>query len=426
MERRGSNRLRADLRWSSLGTVSVRVLGALGGLFAARLLGPADRGTLAVLVTVGSGTGYALLVGLPYWIVGEVARRGPTRLVRRIALQHSAWAVGTISVATAAAFLIGSPTSAALMILLAAFVMLWVVGGLVIAVINGLRRMVAVAVATGGGSALYAATLGVVLLAWGSSPLLAVFAITVIAQAWTLAVGLAYLPRWERDADHIAWNHSGVIRVTATAAAGDVLFFAASRIDVLLVATLVDARGAGIYAVALSVADAPQLLGDAVTQAALPHMAEAGPGHTAAVFCRTLIVAGTLLVAVVVPLGYVLIPILFGSAFTDASALVPILMIGSILLSMWKVLGAEFATRNRNDARAASALAGLVTMVAADLALIPLAGLPGAAIGSAFGFLAAFVFALRRWSHITGLSAWSAIRPDFADVTRVASALRRN
>ena len=64
---------------SSVGAACARLIGALGGVLAARALGPAGRGQLSVLLAL-SGAGMTIAVaGLQFWAAREVARVGGVR-----------------------------------------------------------------------------------------------------------------------------------------------------------------------------------------------------------------------------------------------------------------------------------------------------------------------------------------------------------
>src|SRR5436190_12789080 len=58
---------------STIGTVLFRVSGAIGGLLAARLLGPVGRGQYALFVLAGTAIGTLGTGGLQFWIARQLA-----------------------------------------------------------------------------------------------------------------------------------------------------------------------------------------------------------------------------------------------------------------------------------------------------------------------------------------------------------------
>ncbi|MEO6469634.1 MAG: hypothetical protein ABIP21_11080, partial [Acidimicrobiia bacterium] len=81
----------------------------------------------------------------------------------------------------------------------------------------------------------------------------------------------------------------------------------------------------------------------------------------------------------------------------------------------WKIVAADVAARTGTGPRLVSALVGLVTMVSADLLLIPAAGLRGAAIGAALGYSVALVTVVRSWHVQTRSSVLDLVGVRMAD-----------
>src|SRR3954451_20006363 len=69
-------RLSRALLHSTAGTAATRALGALGGIAITRLLGPAARGDVAILVVVASIASLVGAAGLQFWIARDVAQQG--------------------------------------------------------------------------------------------------------------------------------------------------------------------------------------------------------------------------------------------------------------------------------------------------------------------------------------------------------------
>ncbi len=98
-----------------------------------------------------------------------------------------------------------------------------------------------------------------------------------------------------------------------------------------------------------------------------------------------------------------LLRFVFGAAYVPGARAVPFLAVAALAGGAWKMLAADLAARHTTRDRLTSATAGLVTMVLADLVLIPTFGITGAAAGAALGYVAAVVIVLRVWCATTRL-----------------------
>ena len=418
-------RLRRSLVHSALGTTTVRVFGTLSGVMLARLLGPEGRGELAVLVVVATMAGTALLLGLPFWIIRTIAQSGPLVPIERPLWIHVQFCTGILVAGVAAVVLSNVTTANGLATL--ALVATWICSGLALALPNGARAMGTVAVCLGTGSAVYIALLAILLVTENRS-IPAVLLATAAGQATTAVLAIWWWIQHRNGELHAHLSYITAVVSSVPAALGELTTYAATRIDVVLVAALLDTRSAGLYAVALTVAEAPTVVADAVAQVTTPYIAEATSVRTAGDLARSVLVLGALIGTLVAVMSWWVIPLVFGSEFQASARLVPVLVVGGIALGMWKVANADLAARDQNQYRAYSALAGLAALVTADLALIPTLGLTGAAVGSSFGYGTAFVASALMWSRVTGSPVSDLLVPrrvDFLVVSRLIAGGRR-
>ena len=178
---------------------------------------------------------------------------------------------------------------------------------------------------------------------------------------------------------------------------GELITLAMFRVDLALLAVFADRRTVGLYAVATAVTELLWLVPDGVAQVVLP--VASGPSSKEEV--RRLVLLGAAVTACgAVALSVIARPViglLFGREFGAAAAAVPALAFGAVAMGVWKMVGSDAVARGAGWMRAASSLTGLVTMLVADLALIPAFGIAGAAAGAAVGYTASAIQIGRWW-----------------------------
>lgn len=416
--------LERDISISALGTIAQYAIGAIGGVLVARLLAPDSRGLLALIVVAGTMVAILLAAGVPYWTVPKVAREGVSSAVLTVTRTQLAIAMAITS--TVGFVLLLSTTWAASLTLLGVSLTAALVGGsLLIAIPTGLRNLTAVAIGTAGGSAVYAAGLAVLLILDLSSLDLAL-AVTVLAELWVGAVGwLSYRRRVlvsELRVDVEACRQA--VKIGWPAAIGDLVTYSTSRADLFLIASLLTLRDAGIYAVALTVAEMPVLLATATARVALAHVAASDSESSVAPMSRRLVVVMLTVCTVVLIIAPFVLPWLVGTEYGRATVVLPIVMGGRVLLGLWKVAAADLSTQGRNRVRAVSAAAGLAATVTIDIALVPTIGLVGAAIGSLAGYGVSYALVALTWSrvHRRPVTQLFVVRPD--DVRQTIRSVR--
>ena len=392
--------LRRALVLSMGGTAGARIAGAVGGLLAARLLGPTGRGQLAVLVVLGTAGATAAAAGIHFWVAHEVARRGHAGPVTRVLGVHTVVIVCCLPIvgllaAPAITSLTGVGPAA-----IAACVALAIAGALaflVLAIPHGLRAMGIVGLATILGGATYTC-ITAILLATGTDSVTLVVLGAVAGQLVVAAVALVYGRRaLGRIPDGDApVRYRGALAFSIPAGAGELVLLAMLRIDVVLVAAFLPVADAGLYAVAIALSEFLWVIPDGIALVVLPtSAADPAPTRSRRLIALTFgvtIASGLVLSIVARPL----ITTLFGASFAGAATVVPLLAVAAVAGGVWKVLGADVVAAGRTSPRLWSAAAGLVCMVAVDVVAIPPLGIRGAALGAALGYTVA-ALVLRRW-----------------------------
>jgi O-antigen/teichoic acid export membrane protein len=414
-----SGGLRRELGSSAAGVVAARLLGALGGVLSARILGPSDKGRLALFLLVATIGGSVVTGGLQFWIAREVARLGDG--VRSVIRRHVALTTMAIVLATCGAIAVmGTDSPRAFETAAAAcFVEAWLVSMLALAVANGARRLELVALATGGGSLLYVvaivvldllhqATVGTILL---SAALANAVAIPVVSSC------VRALPRTSGPGRYLVALRTGV-----PGAFSELLSFATMRVDVGLVALFLDARHVGWYAVASSLAEVVLVVPDAVAQVVLPRVAAVMTDRLAE--ATRLAVAAMVTAAVFMAIAATpLVRILFGVEYLPAVSAFRWLLPGVVALGIWKIFAADLAGRGLTIWRAVSALGGLAVLGASDVVLLASGGgLRAAALSSTVAYVVAAAVALQVWRRRSTGSLREALQPRWRDIGFLAEA----
>jgi len=401
--------------WSSGGAAAARFGGALGGVLAARLLGPTGRGQLAVLVFVATAGSMAAAAGVQFWVVREVARDGGLRRVRGVVGHHvlaivvgvTVLGLAVLRVLESLASVGPAPALMTVVVTVAAAINL-----VVLALPNGMRAMGVVAAATICASAVYVATTAG-LLGAGARSITLVLAGTAAGSVMSIMVALAWARRAPAGAGVASRGWASYRRALAfgvPGGAGELTLLAMLRVDVLIVAAFLPLRDVGLYAVATALSEVLWIVPDGVAQVVLPTSARHVDARRTLRLLRVAFLctaAGALAVSIVSPR---LITIVFGTAYSSAARAVPLLAVAAVAGGAWKIVGAEVVALGHTTPRLTSAVAGLAVMVAVDLAAVPLLGITGAALGSACGYAVAAGVVTLTWSRMAGTSPGDMVR----------------
>jgi O-antigen/teichoic acid export membrane protein len=178
---------------------------------------------------------------------------------------------------------------------------------------------------------------------------------------------------------------------------GNILQFFNYRLDLFLVNYFLGVAGAGIYTVAVPIAELLWYLPNAVGVVIFPKAAASRPEYmntfTPRVFRITLglTAAGAVAIGLLGKLG---IRIVYGQAFLSAYLPMLALLPGVVLLGAGKVLTNEIAGRGFPHYNSINSGLGLVLTVIFDLVLIPRYGVLGASWASTISYGANFFMAI--------------------------------
>lgn len=410
-----------------LGASTVGALGgqklllALAGVVTARLLGPADKGLLALLTLAAAAASLAGAGGVEIWTARGGAATGPLEIVR--------WVVRRQVV-------VGGTVVAGLGVLLALAVPSGLLDGPQVATttaagLAGVAFLLASAVAInaerwgvwGWGQVLDGATFLVGCLALAVLDLAGVAAVLAVAALCRLATS-AVVARPLMGPTQRSEMHRVALRFGIPAGLGGIALMATYRIDVVVLAWLRSPEEVGLYVTAAAVSEALWLLPDAVTPVILRRSGPHGVLDFALVsriVLWSIIVGGGVLVLIGAPL----LALVFGEEFRGASAALPGLWIASIALGCWKMLVADLATYGETRVRIWSAGLAIGGMVVADLVLVPAHGIVGAAWGSAIGYGLAAGGALWSEAAVARRRPLDLLAPRFSDLSAMPSLVHR-
>ncbi len=169
--------------------------------------------------------------------------------------------------------------------------------------------------------------------------------------------------------------------------AGGTAVFVALRVDRLLLPLFAGTHVLGIYSVALAIPEALRILPYSVGQV----IADRGRSHIDTVaesrrHTRIFVVAHVLVLAIAALVGWVLLPVVFGTSFVESRDVLVIVVAAEAVLSihlMHQVLLVGFA---RPKGIGVPQVVGAVAVVALDLVMIPRWGMQGAAWAALTGY----------------------------------------
>lgn len=419
-----------DVLVSTAGLLVTRGLAAAGGVFVARLLGPALRGDYALIVLVVAVVGTTATFGSEYWVTSALARgqdEGAVRAVIRRQTRRGCVLISVVGVFLLAGFqAVGGVASAVVVMASVAFAVANVVSMLALAVLGGYRRMVRVATAQVAGASSYALMVGGLLIADRAS----LEYVVVAAMLSTLVLAAVARTRPSSTLPSVkAADYREASRLGVPAMAGELANLAVTRLDLFVVAFLLRPGDVGRYAVATSLAEMLWIVPHGATQVLLPQVARYSRGHATAPLALVS-AAVTLVGALVLTIaGPTIVQGLFGRSFTPAANALPWLSVGVAALGAGKLLLADLAARGNTAIRARVALIAAPVMIGGDFALIPVWGIGGAGAASLIAYVLALGLTVRAWRVASGQSLRDLI--DVASASRlvgrsVVSLLRRD
>jgi O-antigen/teichoic acid export membrane protein/O-antigen ligase len=360
----------------------------VSGVIVARMLGPENRGYLALLVLVPLVLAQAGALGVPLAVTYQIARdrtaaAGVWAALRPVVLFQAALLAGLHCVVLWA-LLSNDPdyvTSAALVTIVLVPAHLSQQYGL--AVLQGRERFLAFNILRTAPAAVYAAAVAVLLVTdldgLGEVALLWTGA-NVAIGVLTLMVALRGLgPRGEGPVppvrEMVGFGAKGLL-----GASSPIEYF---RLDQAVVGLFLTPVSLGIYAVALAFTNLPRFISTSVGMVAYPHVAaQSDPVEARRQLRRFFLLTIVACVAVVAALEVSaewLVPFFFGSEFESAVPIVRIVLVSALLIAARRILADGARGLGRPGLGTVAELVSLVTLIPALAVFMPMWGLEGVA-----------------------------------------------
>jgi O-antigen/teichoic acid export membrane protein len=201
--------------------------------------------------------------------------------------------------------------------------------------------------------------------------------------------------------------------------AGNILQLLNYRVDKYIALIFVGRDGVGIYAIAVGVTESIWFVANAVAVVLVPRLTRVHSDEAAELtplFCRHTLFLSLLGAAAVGVASPVLLPIMFGNAFAPAVVAVWWLLPGTVALAATKVLAGYIFSQGKPLINSYITVASLIVTVVADLVLIPLFGVPGAAAASSLAYTTSLALSLAAYQRLSGRPAWSTLAINAGDL----------
>lgn len=264
-------------------------------------------------------------------------------------------------------------------------------------------------------------------------------AVALVANAVVTLLVSLYVVRREYGlgADFDRRSFSAATRYGARIQAGSVAQAIGYRFDYFLVNSLLDPKVAlaatGLYAAATNLAESLWILPTTISTALLPRVSTrntAAAREATARTCRVVFAFSVSAGAVLFLLAEVLLRYLYRPSFTQAAFTLRLLLIGTVVFSLQKVLANYFIGQGAAKWFQRATLISMTVNVVLNLWLIPLPGwgIKGAALASAVSYsLSTVILAALfvRWGRLRMRDLLIPTRSDIRELTSRLASLRR-
>lgn len=232
----------------------------------------------------------------------------------------------------------------------------------------------------------------VVLAAAGSLTTRAALAVLAVAPVAAALVLLPFVARWLRPSLLKRPWRAEPYRTGFAAFPGALAHTTSARLDQLVIAVFLPRSDLGLYSVAVAASELTTLPAEATGNVVLAH---ASAGRLEGRRTVTRAAAETAVLAAAAVPAYILFVKAVLPRYEDSLPLFLVLLPGAAALATGRVLAAYLAGLGRVWATSRIALITAAATVALDLALIPSAGVVGAAVASSLAYAMAAVLLLR-------------------------------
>ncbi len=427
--RKSENLLAASVKLNVVGTGASASIGFVTSVLLARLLGPSDRGVLAVMLSVSALTLFIGGIGVPWAMVYYANNRDARALFGNSLLHAGVLAAVVVPAAwllhnqLAHAFTHGQ--SGLTWVLAAALVPItflnWTThsqmqGMLLFGRYNVFRVISKMTEALCIVALLGALNLGV------AAGLIAAMISSAVMIGGSLKPILSYgPPRLDRTLLRTTLRYGSRVQI------GSIFEEAIARVDILILQLFKPLAQVGYYVVAQVIAELVLLLTLSFQPSVMSLMTHyEGDPHqatTSADAVRHHAILATFATVANAGLGTVIILFAYGAQYSSAVVPMLVLLPGIWFLGTAGVIRSDLSGRGHPGL--ASKLAGVATIVTliADFALIPPLGVIGAAIASVIAYTTYGITSLIALRRVSGISMRRMLAPTRADLTAYRRAL---
>jgi len=366
------------------------------GILTARLLGPRDQGILSLAAVLPTTLTLLTYLGLAQANVYFIGRDEDSR---RAITANSLWFAAGIGGATSAVMILGRDfitqtffqgMSPALFLTIACLAPVLLLDTYLLAIVRGVERFglfnlrrLLTPLLTLIGIALAVGVLGQGL----KGAVIVQAAVVVTTTAWLVIVFNKRIAPLTLGFHRELARHSLTYGIKAYVQ--NLAIHLLYRADLYLLAFFRSAEEVACYAIAMSLVRVIWYVPDSVGLVLFPRLARMTSGNGwrfTAVVCRwtLLITAGAALALAAV--GGLLVPSLYGTAYSGAIRPMLILLPGAVVITVYKVVVRDFISRDSQKVPILTAVLGLAVDVVLNLVLIPKLGTAGSALAATLSY----------------------------------------
>ncbi len=198
------------------------------------------------------------------------------------------------------------------------------------------------------------------------------------------------------------------------------------RLDVYLVALFLSTEEVAFYGVAFALAEIAWFLPNAAGTVLFPRLSNAPleDVHRLTARASRVTLALTALSALGIALASTLVPVVYGRPYGRSIPPLLVLLPGVVMMSMHKVLGRNFASRDRQQFTVIASAVAFVLILLLDVVLIPRFGVEGAALASSIGYFAAALTLILFFLRDSGLRPAEILLVRREDLTSLLAMLK--
>jgi O-antigen/teichoic acid export membrane protein len=383
---------------------------AVGGVLAARLLGPAGRGELAVAVAWAAILTVIASLGLPQALTYSVARdtSGVGRVFHTslllLALQNLfILVIGQVVIALWLARLQPAAVRSAQLYLFS------IPAGMLLtylsSIAQGLQRFRLFNAFRAASSTGYLFALSLALLL-GLNQARGLIALMLAFQWFVAAAALVIFVRQVRPRGGLDWAQAReLLQYGLRSYWGSLSWMANLRLDQFIMSAFVGLNALGLYAVAVSYATVIFPISGAFAMVIFPRVAQDNYGGARSRIVRALklnlLASGTAALGLGV-VAHILLPLLFGSQFAPAVIPAYVLLVAGVFLGCSYVLSDGLRGLGFPGIPSLAEAMGVVVTVGGLLLLLPLAGVRGAALVSLLSYAVVTLTMFLRFMGLSG------------------------